>query len=303
MQKEKFLKTNKQRILIVDDSQTNIDFCKKILAKNGYITDSCDSAEKAIEYLEKNSPDLILLDIIMPGIDGFEFCELLKNMPNMADTPVIFLSAMDDEESIIKGFKCGGVDFITKPFRTQEMLARTKTHIDLKKTKEQLLIMATTDALTGLNNRRFFMERLSIEFERIKRYQSLYTIFMIDLDLFKRINDTFGHSTGDTVLKQISKILQKELRCTDIIGRVGGEEFAIILPKTGLSQGLEIAERLRKAVELLPLEVNEDKIRVTISLGASQCDIADREMDDVLIRADSALYNAKKTGRNRVCSI
>ncbi|MFA5518788.1 MAG: diguanylate cyclase [Spirochaetota bacterium] len=297
------METSKPRILIVDDSQTNVDFCKKILTKNGYITDSCNSGEEAIEYLEKNSPDLILLDIVMPGIDGFEFCELLKNMPDMADTPVIFLSAMDDEASIIKGFKSGGVDFITKPFRTQEMLARTKTHIDLKKTKEQLMMMATTDVLTGLANRRFFMERLSIEFERIKRYESLYTILMIDLDLFKKINDTFGHNTGDGVLKQIAEILQKELRCTDIIGRIGGEEFAAILPKTELPQSLQIAERLRKAVEHLPLEVNGNKIKVTISLGASQCKIADKVMDDALIRADSALYNAKRTGRNKVCSI
>lgn len=299
----KILETDKPLILIVDDSRTNVNFCEKILAKNGYITDSCNSGEEAIKYLEKNSPDLILLDIIMPGIDGFEFCELLKKMPDIADTPVIFLSAMDDEASIIKGFKCGGVDFITKPFRTQEMLARTKTHIDLKKAKEQLLMMATTDVLTGLNNRRFFMERLSVEFERIKRYQSLYTILMIDLDLFKRINDTFGHNAGDNVLKQVAEILQQELRCTDIIGRVGGEEFAAILPKTELLQSLQIAERLRKAVELLPLKINEDKIKVTISIGASQCNVADREVDDALIRADSALYNAKRTGRNRVCSI
>jgi len=297
------LGTDKPLILIVDDSQVNINFCRKILGKNGYDTDSCKSGEEAIEYLDKNSPDLILLDIVMPGIDGFEFCEHMKNIPRMADTPVIFLSAMDDEASIIKGFKSGGVDYITKPFRTQEMLARTRTHIDLKKTKEQLLIMATTDVLTGLANRRFFMERLSNEFDRVKRYESLYTILMIDLDFFKKINDTQGHKAGDNVLTKVSEILQSELRCTDIIGRIGGEEFAVILPETEIQHGLQIAERLRKAVEQLPLELDGDKINVTISLGASQSNITDREMDDALIRADSALYDAKRSGRNRVCSI
>lgn len=297
------METNKPLILIVDDSQININFCKKILGKNGYATDSCKSGEEAIEYLEKNSPDLILLDIVMPGIDGFEFCEIKKNIPDMADIPVIFLSAKDDEESIIKGFKSGGVDYITKPFRTQEMLARTKTHIDLKKAKEQLVLMATTDVLTGLTNRRFFMERLSIEFERVQRYESLYTILMIDLDFFKRVNDTFGHMAGDTVLKKISEILQNGLRCTDLIGRIGGEEFAVILPETELPQSLQIAERLRKSVDQLPVEVDGDKIRITISLGASQSNIADTEMDDALIRADSALYSAKKAGRNNVCSM
>lgn len=297
------METNKPLILIVDDSQININFCKKFLGKNGYATDSCKSGEEAIEYLEKNSPDLILLDIVMPGIDGFEFCEIKKNIPDMADIPVIFLSAKDDEESIIKGFKSGGVDYITKPFRTQEMLARTKTHIDLKKAKEQLVLMATTDVLTGLTNRRFFMERLSIEFERVQRYESLYTILMIDLDFFKRVNDTFGHMAGDTVLKKISEILQNGLRCTDLIGRIGGEEFAVILPETELPQSLQIAERLRKSVDQLPVEVDGDKIRITISLGASQSNIADTEMDDALIRADSALYSAKKAGRNNVCSM
>ena len=297
------METNKPLILVVDDSQVNINFCRKILGKNGYDTDSCKSGEEAIEYLEKKSPDLILLDIVMPGIDGFEFCERMKSIPKMADTPVIFLSSMDDEASIIKGFKCGGVDYITKPFRTQEMLARTRTHIDLKKTKEQLLLMATTDVLTGLSNRRFFMERLSNEFERVKRYESIYTLLMIDLDFFKKVNDTMGHKAGDIVLIKVSEILLSGLRCTDIIGRIGGEEFAAILPETELQQGLQIAERLRKAVEQLPLEVDGKNITVTISLGASQSNIADKEMDNALIRADSALYDAKRSGRNRVCSI
>lgn len=297
------METNKPLILIVDDSPINISFCKKILNKNGYTTDSCKCGEEALEYLEKNSPDLILLDIVMPGIDGYEFCEHIKNIPKLTDTPVIFLSAMDDEESIIKGFKCGGVDYITKPFRTQEMLARTKTHIDLKKTKEQLLRMATTDVLTGLANRRFFMDRLSSEFERVKRYESLYTILMIDLDLFKKINDTLGHKAGDIVLAKVSEILQSGLRCTDIIGRIGGEEFAAILPETEIQHGVQIAERLKNAVEDLQLEINGKKIKTTISLGASQSNPQDREMDDGLIRADSALYEAKKSGRNRVCTI
>jgi len=289
-------------ILIVEDSSVNRRLCESLLNKNGYNTAVCSDGENAIEFLKTNSPDLILLDIVMPGIDGYEFCKVIKNNPKIKHTPIIFLSAMNDENSLIEGFKSGAVDFITKPFRHQELLARTKTHIELKRTKEKLLQMAITDELTGLVNRRYFMGRLLNEYERIKRYESIFTVMMIDLDFFKKINDTYGHQAGDTVLRKVSDTMKVSLRLSDIIGRIGGEEFAVILSETDIKDAMIIGERLRKKVEAMKIIHKEHTIQITISIGASQSSKDDLSIDDVLQRSDSALYFAKENGRNRIYS-
>lgn len=290
-------------VLIVDDNLTNSTFCEKLLTKNGYETSVCSSGEEALEFIGKNTPDLILLDIVMPGIDGYEFCDQLKRTPRLKDTPVIFLSAMNDETSIINGFKSGGVDFITRPFRGQELLARTRTHIELKRAKEKLLRMAVTDELTGLFNRRYFMSRLNQEFERVKRYESIFTFIMIDIDFFKKINDTHGHLAGDFVLRNVAEMMNKSRRLSDTVGRIGGEEFAILLPETEIGYGVEIAGRLRKKIEKSAIEFENKKMNVTISAGISDSDSGDLTVDAVLNRADVALYEAKDKGRNMVRAI
>jgi diguanylate cyclase (GGDEF)-like protein len=238
----------------------------------------------------------------MPGIDGFEFCKVMKNNPKIKHTPIIFLSAMNDEKSIIKGFENGAVDYITKPFRHQELLARTKTHVELKRAKEKLLRMAITDELTGLVNRRYFMGRLLHEYERTKRYESVFTVLMIDLDYFKKINDSYGHQAGDTVLRTVSDSMKLSLRLSDIIGRIGGEEFAVILPETDITSALVIGDRLRKRIEALEIPHKDCMIKITISIGASPSSKEDLSIDDVLQRSDAALYRAKENGRNRIYS-
>lgn len=293
----------KPLVLIVDDNVTNSAFCEKLLEKNGYETSVCSSGEEALDFISKNSPDIILLDIVMPGIDGFQFCEQMKRTPRLRDTPVIFLSAMNDEQSIINGFKCGGVDFITRPFRAQELLARTRTHIELKMAKEKLMKMAITDELTGLFNRRYFMSRLNQEFERVKRYESIFTFIMIDIDFFKNINDTYGHLAGDNVLRSIADVMKKSLRISDTVGRIGGEEFAILLPETEIEDGIEIAERLRNKISTTGLGEEFNNLELTVSAGVSHSDLKDTTVDDVLHRSDVALYRAKETGRNSVCSL
>ncbi len=297
------MESTRPLILIVDDTATNSAFCEKLLAKSGYETSVCSNGEEALDFISKNTPDLILLDIVMPGIDGYQFCEQLKKTPRLRDTPVIFLSAMNDEESIINGFKCGGVDFVTRPFRAQELLARTRTHIELKKAKEKLLMMAVTDELTGLFNRRYFMNRLNQEFERVKRYESAFTFIMIDIDHFKRINDIHGHLAGDSALKNAADILKKALRLTDTVGRIGGEEFAILLPETEIDHGVEIAERLRRKIDESELRYESAKLKLTISAGISDSVLSDETADSILKRADTALYRAKEEGRNRVFSV
>lgn len=290
----------KSLILIVEDSAINSKLCQSLLLKNGYETEICSDGESALEFLSKSTPDLILLDIIMPGIDGYQFSESIKANPRLKDTPVIFLSAMNNEESIIKGFSSGGVDYITKPFRTQELLARTRTHVELKKAKEKLLQMAITDELTGLANRRYFMERLNSEYDRAKRYESKYSLLMIDIDHFKLINDNFGHKAGDRVLQEASAVMKKSLRTSDIIGRVGGEEFSVLLPETEIKAALFIAERLRKRVEEKTIIHDTEELSVTVSIGVSQSSPGDQSVDDIFIRADTAMYNSKREGRNRV---
>lgn len=294
------LDSRKPVILIVEDSVINSRFCESLLKKNGFDTEVCNDGESALEFLSKNSPDLILLDIIMPGIDGYQFSESIKANPRLKDTPVIFLSAMNDEDSIIKGFKSGGVDFITKPFRTQELLARTRTHVELKRAKEKLLQLATTDELTGIANRRYFMDRLKNEFDRAKRYESRYSLLMIDIDCFKSINDNHGHKGGDKVLQSAASVMKKSLRTSDVIGRVGGEEFSVILPETDIKAALFIAERLRKRVEETAVFHAEERIFITVSIGVSQSLNGDQSVDDIYIRSDSAMYEAKKNGKNRV---
>lgn len=292
----------KPLVLIVEDSSVNSRLCEKLLNKKGFATVVCSDAEKAIKYINIESPDLILLDIVMPGIDGYEFCSLIKNNLKIKDTPIIFLSAMDDEKSIIKGFECGGVDFVTKPFRHQELLARIRTHVELKQAKEKLLRMATTDELTCLANRRHFMERLHEEYERSRRNESEFTMLMIDIDYFKNINDTYGHQAGDIVLRRLSDTMKNNLRLSDILGRIGGEEFAILLPDTEIREGMAIAERLRKKIENLGIPYNGSVLHITISIGASPSFNDDTGIDSILQRSDSALYKAKGMGRNQSCS-
>lgn len=294
------MNSEKSLILIVEDSQINSKLCQSLLSRNGYETEICSDGESALEFLSKNSPDLILLDIIMPGIDGYQFSESIKTNHRLKDTPVIFLSAMNDEESIIKGFNSGGVDYITKPFRTQELLARTRTHVELKKAKEKLMQMAITDELTGLANRRYFMDRLNSEYDRTKRYESKFSLLMIDIDHFKKINDNYGHKAGDLVLIETALKMKKSLRTSDIIGRVGGEEFSVLLPETEIKAALHIAERIRARVSESVVIFDSEELSVTVSIGATQSSPGDLTIDDIFIRADTAMYNAKNEGRNRV---
>lgn len=294
------IEENNPLVMIVEDNPINSKICQNLLEKNGYSTAIFFDGESALKFLSTCAPDLILLDIIMPGIDGFQVSEEIKKNPKLKDTPIIFLSAMNDEESIVNGFKKGGVDYITKPFRPQELLARTKTHVDLKRAKEKLLIMATTDELTGLYNRRYFIERLNNEFERFKRFQSKFSFLMIDIDLFKNINDNYGHKCGDLVLQKTSEAMRKTLRSYDILARVGGEEFAIILPETDIKSAETIAERLRKRVYENSIQYEDIEIKITISIGVTQSYINDKNIDDIIVRADRALYISKEKGQNSV---
>ena len=288
-------------ILIVDDMIENVVFLEKILQKSGFRTISAQSGDAALDLLTEYIPDLILLDIVMPGLSGFETCARIQSNKDFIDIPVIFLSAKKDEKTIIESFIYGGLDYVIKPFNSPELLARVNTHLQLKKAKEKLHTLAFTDTLTGLYNRRKFFESLDLEQARILRYKEDSSFIMVDIDHFKHINDNCGHDIGDKALIRFAGILKSALRETDLAGRLGGEEFGIILPQTDMVKASIVAERIRARIEAESASPDEGIPAFTASFGLAPFskDLTGTSM--LTQQADNALYRAKESGRNRVC--
>ncbi|WP_232826344.1 response regulator [Cyanothece sp. BG0011] len=221
-------------ILVVDDIRKNLQLLIEILDTLGYGTTFAISGQQALERVEVTEPDLILLDLMMPEMNGIEVCKKLKHNPKTEEIPVIFLTAATETNYLINAFEAGAVDYVTKPFKTPELLARIKTHLDLKRTKDELAKayeemkrIAATDELTGILNRRSLFKLGKQEFERSQRYNPPFSLLMIDVDKFKSINDTYGHDIGDEALKMMVKITLNCLRRVDLIGRLETEEEAL----------------------------------------------------------------------------
>ncbi|WP_294962996.1 diguanylate cyclase [Sulfurimonas sp.] len=286
----------KETILIVDDAPTNIDILIDLLSDYDIVV-ALDGSS-ALEIACEGNPDLILLDIMMPNIDGYEVCRRLKNMNHTKDIPIIFISAKTDEDSIERAYELGGMDYITKPFKARELTARVKTQIKLKNLLRNLNYIAYYDYLTEVYNRRSFFELANKMFDEEK--DNLYTV-MIDIDEFKKINDTYGHPTGDKVLKVVAQTIKKSLLRNDIFARIGGEEFAILLHCNSNEEIIQKNELIRQSIENLEVDTDEKIIiKLTISSGVSEVNSDIDTLDSLLKRADSALYEAKSNGRNRV---
>jgi len=245
----------------------------------------------------------------MPGMDGFEVCTRLKADESTKDIPVVFVSSMGDIEYKVKGFKVGGVDYINKPFHHAEILVRVNTHITmlrlrrhLEEKNAELERLANTDYLTNLYNRRRFFQAAEDEFAGAIRSRNPISITLMDLDFFKRINDTYGHMIGDQILIHIAKIIRMHCRVSDVAARYGGEEFIILHPSIDRQNAFQVAERIRKGVEAKPYKLEEDEINITLSAGVVDTRIRSdvKRIDDILVLADKALYCAKGAGRNRV---
>lgn len=296
-------------ILIVDDFEDNLEILGDLLEFNGFHVQTARNGEAALVILQESHPDLILLDVLMPGIDGFEVCTRLKADENTKDIPVIFVSSMADADSKVMGFKVGGVDYINKPFQRAEILARVNTHVTILRLRRhletqnaELKRLANTDYLTDLWNRRRFFHTAEAEFEKAIRGGDPISITLIDLDYFKRINDTHGHLVGDRVLIHTAQLIRSHCRENDLAARYGGEEFVILHPSVDSRTAFRVAERIRKVVETTPYPIDENGIRVTLSAGVvdtQHCKDCPR-IDDMLAMADLALYQAKDLGRNRV---
>lgn len=287
-------------ILIVDDEKTNIDI---ILDLFGEISLEFQvnliaalNGEKALKVLGKRKIDLVLLDIVMPGIDGYEVCKKIKENPKTKNIPVLFITANTDDQSILKGYEVGAVDYVTKPFRSVELISRVKINLNLQQTIHKLEYMAYYDPLTDLYNRRKFFELSSALFESSK--ENLYAV-MVDIDKFKLINDKYGHSTGDKVIKAVSKTL-KEYCEERILGRLGGEEFAIVCNARDDEEMFTLIETIRKQIENETVKSDQDDIlQCTISSGIASYDSSIISIDHLLQKADDALYEAKGSGRNK----
>jgi diguanylate cyclase (GGDEF)-like protein len=292
-------------ILIVDDERHNIQVLTEFL-RDEYRIMAAKAGEQALKAaLGPNQPDLILLDIVMPGMDGYEVCRQLKAESHTMHIPVIFVTALDASDDEAKGFEVGAVDYITKPFKPILVKARVRTHIQLKQKTDLLDRMALLDGLTEIPNRRCFDTTLSQEICRAARNESFLSLILMDIDFFKKYNDRYGHAAGDACLKRVAKTLKDVTkRCTDFVGRYGGEEFVMILPGTDLEGAFYLAEEARQAVARLDIQhfASEVALHVSLSLGVATV-LGDRHIQpvDLIQKADAALYQAKMRGRNRVC--
>ncbi len=295
----------KAKIMVVDDSRLNLRILEEILSQD-YNLIMLASGEGVLDTAIKEEPDLILLDIIMPGIDGYEVFAQLKTNLETSKIPVIFVTSLNDEQEEIKGLELGAMDYITKPFNPLAVQARIKNHIKLKKYTDLLERMSSLDGLTGIGNRRLLEEYLTKEVLRAKRNNTKLSVIMIDIDYFKKFNDAYGHVSGDECLRAVARTLSKNLnRSSDIVCRYGGEEFCAVLPETDLEGATKIAEKLRASIENLSITHKGSTAAgvVTISLGVAESSgLEIFTQDTILMKADENLYKAKESGRNMVCA-
>ena len=290
-------------ILLIDDSKFNIRVLTCILEDN-YSVYSSNNGKEGIELAKTVFPSLILVDIIMPDMDGFEVLTKLKQYECTKDIPVIFITSISNIESEEKGFSLGAVDYITKPFSPSIVKARVKTHIDLFRYRKKIENMAMLDGLTSVLNRRGYNIKIQSEWETAIKYQNPLSILILDIDCFKQYNDNYGHLKGDDVIKLVASTAENVLKDTSgIIARYGGEEFIIILPNTNHENGFKIAENIRISIENLEIEhlySKSNKPFLTVSVGGMDI-IPSKEskLEDFINIVDCALYQAKDLGRNR----
>lgn len=295
--------SDRATILIVDDEVSNIEIMNAVLEDN-YEISFATSGEQALEVARSVLPDLILLDVMMPGIDGYEVCSRLKNDRLLADVPVIFTTGLDDQDAEVRGLTLGAIDYVTKPINPIVLNARVSNHIELKRLRDQLAQMAVTDALTGLSNRRQLEAILTAEISRLAPAGAWLSVIMLDIDFFKLFNDTYGHPEGDRCIAMVAAALTRAVhKVSGMTARYGGEEFACVLPGADLESASVTAQEIQLQIQSLniPHPGSTVSTSVTVSIGIASA----RTHPDMagflwLQHADQQLYTSKKSGRNTI---
>ena len=305
----------KKRLLVVDDHEDNVEVLRARLEARGYDVRGVNDGQAALDTVDEWLPDLILLDVMMPNIDGLEVVRRIKANEDLPFIPVIMQTALDSTERMVAGFEAGADDYVTKPINFAELEARVKSLLRIKALQEalaererelsdmndMLLRISLTDGLTGIDNRRSLETKLHEMFKHSHRLEEPLACVMCDIDHFKKVNDTYGHQVGDDVLKEFAQILKGEAREIDSVGRYGGEEFLLLLPGTVLDSAATFADRLRQRVEQHTFSYEGGTFKRTMSCGVAAWPhpkVTDAEA--MLKAADDALYVAKEMGRNRV---
>jgi diguanylate cyclase (GGDEF)-like protein len=294
----------KPKLLVVDDQPINIQVMHQVFGAD-YQVFMATNGEQALAICQANPPDLVLLDVVMPGMDGFMVCTQLKANPSTRNIPVIFVTAHSDAAQETHGLSVGAVDFISKPVNPAVVRARVKTHLTLKFQSDLLRNLVFMDGLSGVYNRRYFDQQLGVEWARAARNSTPLSLIMVDVDHFKLYNDRYGHQAGDDCLRQVALALKSGLRRpADLVARYGGEEFACILPDTGFADALAMAQDMERMVRArnIPHSLSPFDGVVTASLGlATRTSQGAGDAAALVGLADAQLYQAKQTGRGRVC--
>jgi diguanylate cyclase (GGDEF)-like protein len=305
------LQTTAQRglILVVDDIPTNIQLLKAYLTSVGYAVEAARDGQEALEKVVSSKPDLILLDVMMPKINGFEVCRNLKKEQASSFIPVIMVTGLNEVEYKIRAMEAGADDFVTKPFNRLELLTRVKSLLRIKQlyeeletAKERLRQLSITDGLTGLYNHRYFKEHLDQELNRARRHNLHVSLAMADIDFFKKYNDTYGHPAGDVLLSAVGHLFRDNIRKIDLAARYGGEEFSLVLVETNKHAAGIVAEKIKKLIAEHPFESANGNggHRITISMGVATFPEDASTSDELIKIADDRLYRAKDNGRNCV---
>ncbi|MBN2158174.1 MAG: diguanylate cyclase [Spirochaetes bacterium] len=291
-----------EKILVVDDSTIDTKIISRML--DDYTVISAGSGDEMWKTLESETPSIILLDVILPGEDGFQIAERLSGIEKFADIPIIFITSKDAGRDVEKGFDSGGDDYIKKPYNEIELRARIRSALQKKRQEMDLREMTITDPLTGVYNRRYFFDILvkNIEHSRRNRRNS-FSVALVDIDHFKNINDTMGHQAGDFVLIQLADSLRKSIRPYDLLARYGGEEFIVLFKDCNKIESGEILQRIRDSIDGTEYRFQEKPVHITFSGGIADIGEVRPEaaaMEELVHMADERLYIAKQTGRNRI---
>jgi diguanylate cyclase (GGDEF)-like protein len=285
-------------VLVADDSLVIRSLLRRQLEDHGYAVAEAVDGEEALAMCRERKPEVVLLDVEMPKLDGYEVLRTMRKDPDLAEIPVVFLTARATTEDVVQGLRLGAHDYLRKPFEPAELVARVSAALRVKVLQDQLRAMSRTDSLTGLANRRRLQDHLLAVCSAAQRHGHSVGVLMVDVDHFKAVNDTLGHEAGDGVLRVVASRIAAGCRLEDLAGRWGGEEFVVIAPLTDTDGANELGERVRALVAEGPVHTsNGSAIDVTVSVGAA----AGSDDPDALLRAaDASLYEAKRTGRNKV---